>query len=249
MKRVKKSKRNAAMRKMIVFVQLITLAGLAGMIFMKDALPLKYLAVVAAGLFGMWLICFGLQLTKKKIHFLGLLLSVALSAVQFAGIIYVDQGKEIPLKVQDAGSQTTDSADEADNANEADETGEAEGADAAGETEKKNKVEYDANKLIVVVQDEDPAQTIADTNGYWYGVHKTDDSKATEDLLEEIQSSVEKKLKVEQYEDIVEVAWAIMDGEVQAVVYNESQWAAIEEEIEEFDSRVRILYEYKIDAE
>ena len=70
MKRINRKQRNALMRKMIVLLQLITLLGLTASVLMNNLLPIKYVAVIAAGLFGMWLICFGMQFIKKRIHLL-----------------------------------------------------------------------------------------------------------------------------------------------------------------------------------
>ena len=66
MKRMKKKQRNALVRKLIVLIQLITLLGFTAFVFLNELLPIKYLAVISGGLFGMWLICFGMQSLKSK---------------------------------------------------------------------------------------------------------------------------------------------------------------------------------------
>jgi len=211
MKKMKKKQRNALMRKMIVLIQLITLLGLTGAILMNQLLPVKYLAVIAGGLFGLWLICFGMQFLKSKVHLAGIVLSILLSVAQFTGMFYVDMANDLLDKVGGA--------------------------------------EYKIDNMVVVVKVDDPAQSIQDAAGYMFGVHDIADNGNTDQMLVRIEEEMAEPVSTEKYGAIQEVAWALLDDEVQAAIYNEAYVPMIEEEIEDYSSMVRVLYQYEIETE
>lgn len=108
--------------------------------------------------------------------------------------------------------------------------------------------EYKTDNMIVVVQKENPAQTIMDAKNYRFGYQTASDQKNTQTMLEDIQKHVEREIKSEEYETIVDVANALLDGKVEAAVYNEAFTGIIEEYIENYSDQVRILYQYGIET-
>ena len=52
MKKRKRKERKALLRKMITLFQVVTLAGLIGAFLLNKMLPMKYIAVIGGGLFG-----------------------------------------------------------------------------------------------------------------------------------------------------------------------------------------------------
>lgn len=211
MKKITKKQRNALMRKMIVLLQLITLLGLTASVLMNNLLPVKYVAVIAGGLFGMWLICFGMQFLKNRIHLLGVVLSIVLSVAQFTGLFYVDMAGDLLDHVGGAM--------------------------------------YKLDNMVAVVKVDDPAESIQDAAGYSFGVHDIMDNGNTDKMLAAIEEETGTAVDAAKYDAIVDTAWALLDGEVQAVIYNEAYVSMIEEEIEDYSSMVRVLYQYGIETE
>ena len=105
------------------------------------------------------------------------------------------------------------------------------------------------DNMVVVVKAEDPAETIEDAAGYDFGVQYAIDQANTKRMVEAVGEVLAAPIITVEYAGIQETAQALLDGEVQAVVYNEAYTAMIEETIEDYSSKVRILYQYGIETE
>lgn len=108
---------------------------------------------------------------------------------------------------------------------------------------------YKIDNMVVVVKTEDPAETLADAIDYTFGVQTTQEQVNTQLMLKDIESLFEKPVTTTEYEGIVEEAQGLLNGEVQAIIYNEAFNAVIEESIEEYSSQVKVLYQYGIETE
>lgn len=77
-------------------------------------------------------------------------------------------------------------------------------------------------KISVYVFDNDQAQSIEDAKEYDFGILATLDRENTDETLERIEENIGCKINVIEYEGITQVADAMMDNKVQAVIINES---------------------------
>lgn len=211
MKRIERKAGKALLRKMITLLQLVTLVGLLAAFLLNKMLPMKYLAVIGGVLFGLWVICFALQFVKNKIHLAGVVLSIFLSILQFAGIFYLSMANDL---MDDIGGAS-----------------------------------YKIDNMVVVVRAEDPAETLQDAAGYTFGLQYVIDQGNTKRMVESVEDELGTQIMTEEYAGIPEAAQALLDGEVQAVIYNEAYTAMIEETIEDYSSKVKVLYQYGIETE
>lgn len=211
MKRIERKAGKALLRKMITLLQLVTLVGLLAAFLLNKMLPMKYLAVIGGVLFGLWVICFALQFVKNKIHLVGVVLSIFLSILQFAGIFYLSMAKDL---MDDIGG-----------------------------------ARYKIDNMVVVVRAEDPAETLQDAAGYTFGLQYVIDQGNTKRMVESVEDELGTQIMTAEYAGIPEAAQALLDGEVQAVIYNEAYTAMIEETIEDYSSKVKVLYQYGIETE
>ncbi len=112
---------------------------------------------------------------------------------------------------------------------------------------------YKTDNMLVVVRKDDPAETITDAKDYLFGRLTTIDQENTDKMLDEIRDNVGQEISILQYETVQEEAQALLDGEVEAAVYNEAYESVIEETIEGYTDKVKILHNYgiktKIEAE
>lgn len=211
MKRIKRKERNALLRKMITCIQLETAVGLVAALLLNKMLPMKYLAVAAGAAFVMWLICFGMQFIKKRIHLLGIVISILLSLAQFAGIFYVSMANGL---MDDVGG-----------------------------------AKYKIDNMVVVVKTDDPAETLQDAAAYDFGVQYALEQENTNRMIEDVETALEMPIATVEYGSVQEVGQALIDGEVQAAIYNEAYTAIIEEAMEDYSSKVRVIYQYGIETE
>ena len=210
MKKIKRNDRKVLLRKMITLLQLETLLGLIAALLLNKMLPVKWLAIMSGVLFVFWIICFAMQFIKKKIHRLGIVLSIILAVVQFGGVFYIAKANELMGSIGGAALKI--------------------------------------DNMVVVVRADDPAETIEDASGYSFGVQYAVDAGNTKRMVEEIGNTLVNGIIPIEYESIQQEAQALLDGEVQAVIYNEAYTSIIEETIENYSSKVKIIYQYGIES-
>lgn len=105
---------------------------------------------------------------------------------------------------------------------------------------------YKTDNMLVVVRAGDPAETITDAKDYLFGRLETVDSENTEKMLDEIRENVGQEISILQYGTIQEEAQALLNGEIEAAVYNEAYAGVIEETIEGYSDQIKVLHSYGI---
>lgn len=89
--------------RLITLLQLLLSVVLAVVVFNSGWLPAKYMAVMFGLLILLFAVCFGLQYVKNKMHIVGIVLSVLISAAMAAGIFYIMQAAQL---MKDVGGAT-----------------------------------------------------------------------------------------------------------------------------------------------
>lgn len=108
---------------------------------------------------------------------------------------------------------------------------------------------YKTDNMIVVVKKTNKAENLLQAKNFRFGYQTAADQKNNERMLEDVQSVVGREIKLVDYPSIQEEAQALLDGKVEAAIYNEAFTGIIEEAIEGYSEEVRILYQYGIDTE
>lgn len=122
-------------------------------------------------------------------------------------------------------------------------------SEASKTMEKVGGSTYKTDNMVVVVKKDDPAENILDAKNYRFGSQTTVDQKNNELMLEDVQTIVGRDIKLVEYKTIQEEAQALLDGKIEAAIYNEAFTGIIEDAIEGYSNDVRILYQYGIDTE
>lgn len=107
---------------------------------------------------------------------------------------------------------------------------------------------YKIDKMVVVVKKDDGADNILDAQDYRFGIQTSLDQENTALMLEDIKTTVGKEIKVVEYGTIVEEAQALLDGRVRAAVYNEAFTEIIEDSIEDYSEKIKVIYQYGIET-
>ena len=107
---------------------------------------------------------------------------------------------------------------------------------------------YKTDNMIVVVKKDDLAQNLLDAGNYRFGTQTAVDQENTRLMKEDIESAVGRELLVVEYPSIQEEAQALLNGTIDAAIYNEAFAGIIEDSIEGYSDQVRILYQYGIDT-
>lgn len=112
---------------------------------------------------------------------------------------------------------------------------------------------YKTDYLNIVVRSDDPAQELADTEGYQFGLVDDLSKEEKDTLLETIRKatgadSVE-DIHYKSYSSALEASNGLLEKEVDAAVYRESYGSVLEEVIDSYADRIRVVENYEIRTE
>ena len=106
------------------------------------------------------------------------------------------------------------------------------------------------DNMVVVVRAEDPAKDLKDAKDYKYGVHLTStDTGGSNAMISDIEGALSSKIKVEEYSSDIEAAKALLEGKVDAAIYNKAYTPTLDEGITEYSDKIRILYSFDLTSE
>ena len=197
--------------KIITLIQLLLAVGLIAVVWNSGMVPMKYMIVIIVGLFILFGVTFSLQFVKNKLYIVGIVISILLSIIQAAGIVYMLKADKLM-------------------------------ADVGGAT-------YKTDNMVVVVKKDNIANSLMDASMYRFGTQTAVDQENTQIMVDNINTSLGREVKIEQYGTVQELANALLEGRVDAAVYNQALDGLITDAIEDYSEQVRVLYQYGIETE
>ena len=108
---------------------------------------------------------------------------------------------------------------------------------------------YKTDNMIVVVKKDNVANSLIDASMYRFGTQTTVDQENTQIMVDNINTSIGREVKIEQYGTVQELANALLEGRVDAAIYNQALDGLITDAIEDYSDQVRVLYQYGIETE
>ena len=108
---------------------------------------------------------------------------------------------------------------------------------------------YKTDNMIVVVKKDNPASNLMDASMYRFGTQTAVDQENTQIMVDNINTSLGREVKIEQYGTVQELANALLEGRVDAAIYNQALDGLITDAIEDYSDQVRVLYQYGIETE
>lgn len=108
---------------------------------------------------------------------------------------------------------------------------------------------YKTDNMIVAVKKDDAAKNILDARDYRFGYQNSMDQENNQLMLEDVAAVTGRELKLIEFETAAEEAEALLDGRIDAAIYNEAFTGIIEDAVENYSEQVRILYQYGIETE
>ncbi|WP_235322119.1 LCP family protein [Anaeromassilibacillus senegalensis] len=95
----------------------------------------------------------------------------------------------------------------------------------------------------IYVRTDDPAQTIADTQGYHFGILKTLDRENTDNIVSQIEDQLGGTIQTTEYEGLTQMIDALLEEETDAVIMNLAYLDVLSEldKYRDIESRIREL--------
>ena len=102
------------------------------------------------------------------------------------------------------------------------------------------------NKMVVAVLKDDPAESIQDTTNYVFGVQYANGGDNVEAAVTDIEKQVDSAIEMTEYKSVQEQAQALVDGEVDAIIYSAGYTSLMKEAVSGYSDKVRIIYENEL---
>jgi LCP family protein required for cell wall assembly len=101
--------------------------------------------------------------------------------------------------------------------------------------------------FVVVVKADDPAQSMEDAAGYSFAVSRTEPAGRLDEFRTVLghETGADDPMLV-SYDSPADCASALLDGKTNAALYNEGYSATLEEMIEDYSEKVRVLYRFDL---
>ncbi len=99
------------------------------------------------------------------------------------------------------------------------------------------------SNIHVYVLVEDPAEELADTADYTFGILSTLDRENTDKVVEDINAQLKKDISITEYNNVLEMADALYAGEVKAIILNSAYISFVTDTAgyEDFESRIKSI--------
>jgi len=108
---------------------------------------------------------------------------------------------------------------------------------------------YDISQYDVAVRADDAAQTLEDARNYTFAVQSSFHPHDLEGVIADIEQELGTEIKTVDMMSSVEQAQALMDGNIDAIIYNDAFNSTMIEQIGEFENNSRILKSFTVKNE
>lgn len=105
---------------------------------------------------------------------------------------------------------------------------------------------YKVDKMIVAVRADDPAETLEDAADYTFGVQFSKGSDNMQDAVSDIQKQIGSEIQTTECDSVQTQAQQLLDGKVDAIIYNGAYTSLMEENVTDFSKKIKILYTFDI---
>lgn len=105
---------------------------------------------------------------------------------------------------------------------------------------------YKVDKMIVAVWADDPAETLEDAADYTFGVQFSKGSDNMQAAVSDIQKQIGSEIQTTECDSVQTQAQQLLDGKVDAIIYNGAYTSLMEENVTDFSKKIKILYTFDI---
>ena len=100
------------------------------------------------------------------------------------------------------------------------------------------------NSIVVAVVEGNPVQNIGETAGYTFGVQENFDEEIIKSITDDIiVKNGDSELKIIPYDSVLQLAQALLNNEVDAVIYNNAYLSILDDALNGFSTQTKIIYE------
>lgn len=109
---------------------------------------------------------------------------------------------------------------------------------------------YKVDKMVVAVRADDSAETIEDAANYTYGVQFEKGADNIQTAVTDIEKQIGvDTIELKEYDSVQDQARALVDGDCDAIIYNSAYTTLMEEAVDGYSDKVKVLYTFNIRVE
>lgn len=105
---------------------------------------------------------------------------------------------------------------------------------------------YQIDKMVVAVRMDDAAEVLEDAMDYSFGVQFEQGGDNMQAAVNDIQDVLGEEISAVECGSVQEQAEALLDGNVDAIIYNKAYTDLMENAVEDYSDNIRIIYETSI---
>ena len=101
--------------------------------------------------------------------------------------------------------------------------------------------------MVAVVREDDSAKELGDAEDYIFGIQYATDGENTDKALANINKKLKKSIETKVFDNMEDMAKALMSEEIDIIVYDSSYQSTMEKAVEDFKSGTKVFYECEIE--
>ena len=101
--------------------------------------------------------------------------------------------------------------------------------------------------MVAVVREDDSAKELGDAEDYIFGIQYATDGENTDKALANINKKLKKSIETKVFDNMEDMAKALMSEEIDIIVYDSSYQSTMEKAVEDFKSGTKVIYECEIE--
>ena len=105
----------------------------------------------------------------------------------------------------------------------------------------------ESHRMVAVVREDDSAKELSDAADYTFGIQYATDGENTDKALANINKQLKKSIETEVFDNMEEMAQALMNEDIDIIVYDANYQKTMEKADENFKSGTRVIYEYTVE--
>ncbi len=104
------------------------------------------------------------------------------------------------------------------------------------------------DNMVVAVLVDDPAETLEDAADYTFGVQFAKGADNMQSAVLDIQEQLGADISMTEYGSVQEQAQALVSGETQAIIYNQTYTELMDETVDGYSDQIKIIYRHEIET-
>ena len=102
------------------------------------------------------------------------------------------------------------------------------------------------SSVVVAVLKDNPAEKLQDVKRKEFGIQYATNADQMNSAVKTIENELDKEIKLKEYQGIIEEAEALINKDVECIIFNPSHATIVKEQIPDFEKKIKIIYSHDL---